>query len=97
MPIFEQAKRMKLCYEIYHGEFSYSQTDSETETEFEKVVAHDALVDQYIVKDGILVGVMLENKRILIGQKVCFYSYVDEDGPWSEIGHKYVSLLYKDE
>lgn len=91
----EQAEHLFLIKDEDFEEFSYGQSDGQRCTRNLTQINKSDWVDELILYKGIIVGVVINRRDVLLGKCVETYFAVDEDGTGSESVSVYHTLVLK--
>ena len=76
----EQARSLGISYSSIEEKYSYGDTDSSLSNEGVTPLLEAKNIDKLILKNGIIVGVVINDKNVMLGECICTYYAVDEDG-----------------
>ncbi len=93
--LVEQAESFVLIESGSIELLSYGELDSQRCRLNEESLVDADNVQKLVLKDGIIVGIIVNGKTILVGQNVCTYFAVDEDGTGKEYVEDYCAFLLK--
>ena len=76
----EQAKHLKVHIKSCTSSYSYGELDSESKSDFYIPLSEDTDVKKLIMLDGIIVGILIDGEKILLGEDKCTYFASEDDG-----------------
>lgn len=91
----EQAELFIVIKSSYQSSLSYGELDKERYNGNEYSLFNSNSVEKLILKNGIIVGIVVKGHTILVGQSICTYFAIDEDGTGREEVEEYHTFLAK--
>lgn len=93
--IEEQMEYFSTYENDYREEYSYGSLESARATQYARPLDRDDGIKALLVKDGIIVGINKRGETVLIGETICTYSVIDEDGTGRDEVEEYTTLIFK--
>ena len=94
--LLEQAENLIVYESGSSAVYSYGDLDYERCRDNAKSLADATCVEKLILKDGVIVGIVVKGKNVLVGENICVYFAVDEDGTGRECVEDYCAFIIKE-
>ena len=86
----EQAKLLTVHVRSVRASYSYGELDSESKRDSRILLSEDTSTEKLIMLGDIIVGIVIDGEKILLGEDKCTYSASEDDG----VGSDYVAYYY---
>ncbi len=95
--ISEQAKQLMAKFITKEDKYSYGELDSSSVFEESEILSRVCNVSSFIVKNGVIVGIVYDKKNVLFGVETILYSATDDDGTGSTSVLKTIKICFSNE
>lgn len=92
--ISEQTDYFRISERSSVTSYSYGDSDSERLAKSTSPLYQTSDIENFIVKEGVIVGIVYDRTNVIVGKTVCTYSASEDDGAGSRSREDYCTLLF---
>lgn len=92
----DQAKHLTVHVRSREASYSYGRLEDESSRDTKTLLYEDIETEKLVTLDGLVVGIVINGKQILVGEDKCTYYASEDDGPGRRSVEKYYGLLLEE-